>query len=83
MYHKILNRIGYLVLALAIGAPTLAAEQAEELKVGPRALSRAFRTAAREASPSVVTILSFGQNMDDETSDGSTDAEDNLQIPDG
>ena len=27
----------------------------------PRALSRAFRAAARKATPSVVTILSYGQ----------------------
>ncbi len=29
--------------------------------VGPRALSRAFRNAARRATPAVVTILSYGQ----------------------
>ena len=29
--------------------------------VGPRALSRAFRTAAKRATPAVVTILSYGQ----------------------
>lgn len=32
-----------------------------ETQAGPRALSRAFRAAARKASPSVVTILSYGQ----------------------
>jgi serine protease Do len=32
-----------------------------ELQAGPRALSRAFRLAARKATPSVVTILSYGQ----------------------
>ena len=32
-----------------------------ELLVGPRALSRAFRNAARKATPATVTILSYGQ----------------------
>ena len=31
-------------------------------QVGPRALSRAFRLAARKATPAVVTILSYGQS---------------------
>jgi serine protease Do len=39
--------------------------EADDVQVGPRALSRAFRNAAKKASPSVVTILSFGQNMDE------------------
>ncbi len=53
-------------------------ETIDDLQVGPRSLSRAFRNAAREASPSVVTILSYGQNMDDQ---GSADKknEGNLQ----
>ncbi|MGB7326941.1 MAG: trypsin-like peptidase domain-containing protein [Rubripirellula sp.] len=37
---------------------------------GPRALSRAFRFAARKATPSVVTILSYGQPGLGETTDG-------------
>lgn len=32
-----------------------------ELLVGPRALSRAFRNAARKATPATVTILTYGQ----------------------
>ncbi|QDT06657.1 Periplasmic serine endoprotease DegP precursor [Rubripirellula lacrimiformis] len=32
-----------------------------EVQAGPRALSRAFRFAARRATPAVVTILSYGQ----------------------
>ncbi len=32
-----------------------------EVQAGPRAFSRAFRAAARKATPSVVTILSYGQ----------------------
>ena len=32
-----------------------------ELLVGPKALSRAFRNAARKATPATVTILSYGQ----------------------
>ena len=34
---------------------------ANAIQAGPRALSRAFRIAARKATPSVVTILSYGQ----------------------
>ena len=49
------------------------ADEKGDLQVGPRALSRAFRVAARKASPSVVTILTYGQptpppaNSDDPT----------------
>ncbi|MEM8671054.1 MAG: trypsin-like peptidase domain-containing protein [Planctomycetota bacterium] len=35
----------------------------DEIKYHARSLSRAFRNAASSASPSVVTILSYGQNM--------------------
>jgi len=44
-----------------------ALDQAGEISVDPRALSLAFRRAAKEATPSVVTILSYGQNDDDKT----------------
>ncbi len=37
-------------------------EQAN-IQAGPRALSRAFRVAARKATPSVVTIYVYGQNI--------------------
>ena len=33
------------------------------LQAGPRALSRAFRVAARKATPSVVTVYVYGQNI--------------------
>ncbi len=46
---------------------------ADDLSAGPRALSRAFRDAARKATPSVVTIVTFGQKGDES---------DNL-LPDG
>ena len=36
---------------------------AAETLAGARALSRAFRTAARKATPAVVTVYSYGQNM--------------------
>ena len=39
----------------------VAAKVSAEVQAGPRALSRAFRLAARKATPSVVTILSYGQ----------------------
>lgn len=38
-----------------------AADVRPEIQAGPKALSRAFRLAARKATPSVVTILSYGQ----------------------
>ncbi len=34
----------------------------DEIQAGARALSRAFREAARKATPAVVTVLSYGQN---------------------
>jgi serine protease Do len=34
-----------------------------DVQAGPRALSRAFRAAARKATPSVVTVLSYGQQL--------------------
>ena len=33
----------------------------KQVQAGPRALSRAFRAAARKATPSVVTVFSYGQ----------------------
>lgn len=33
------------------------------IQAGPRALSRAFRVAARKATPSVVTVYTYGQNV--------------------
>ena len=43
-----------------------AIEEVADLQAEPRALSRAFRNAAKDATPSVVTILSFGQNSDED-----------------
>jgi serine protease Do len=43
----------------ASSSPSAAANS--DVQAGPRALSRAFRSAARKATPSVVTILSYGQ----------------------
>ncbi len=37
-------------------------EESAAVQAEPRALSRAFRAAARKATPSVVTILSYGQD---------------------
>lgn len=41
---------------------TVADEEIDEVKRHARSLSQAFRRAARAATPSVVTILSYGQN---------------------
>lgn len=59
---------GILMLGTPAGSvqaedPPLTQEQTEAAlaQAGPRALSRAFRLAARKATPAVVTILSYGQ----------------------
>ena len=57
--------IGLAFLFLLPTPNQLLGDEQTDLQVGPRALSRAFRNAARDASPSVVTILSYGQNMDE------------------
>jgi serine protease Do len=64
---RILDRCFYAPLALCLLLPCICeADEQTELQVGPRALSRAFRHAARDATPSVVTILSFGQNIEEQ-----------------
>jgi len=55
-------------LLFLISSDSLAIDQADDVNVGPRALSLAFRQAAKKATPSVVTILSYGQNSEDEDS---------------
>jgi serine protease Do len=55
--------VGLAILLLLPASNQLLGDEQTDLQVGPRALSRAFRNAARDASPSVVTILSYGQNM--------------------
>ncbi len=66
----VMNRVRYFFLCfvflLIAASPASALEQEDQVQVGPRALSTAFRNAARKATPSVVTIKSYGQNMDDE-----------------
>ncbi|WP_146525515.1 S1C family serine protease [Novipirellula artificiosorum] len=56
-----------------LGAEGLDQESAQDIQAGPRALSRAFRLAARQATPSVVTVYSYGQNVE---SDGQQEAAD-------
>lgn len=58
--------VAFFSLTLLLLPPAKAIDQADEVNVGPRALSLAFRRAAKEASPSVVTILSYGQNTDED-----------------
>jgi serine protease Do len=65
--------ITFIGLCLSLGAPidqiravadqndTVEEQPTAATQAGPRALSRAFRAAARKATPSVVTILSYGQ----------------------
>lgn len=44
-------------------ADETASEDGGDAQAGARALSRAFRFAARKATPAVVTVLSYGQNV--------------------
>lgn len=53
-----------------------AADVRPEIQAGPKALSRAFRLAARKATPSVVTILSYGQASSGSGGGGSSDGAD-------
>ncbi|GAA5505185.1 S1C family serine protease [Novipirellula caenicola] len=48
-------------------------ESSSEIQAGPRALSKAFRVAARRATPSVVTVFAYGQNV--EAAEEETDTE--------
>jgi len=57
--------VAFFSMHMLLSSHAKAMEQADEVNVGPRALSLAFRRAAKEASPSVVTILSYGQNTDE------------------
>jgi serine protease Do len=64
------------ITALHVGLPVCSLPNAnadESAQVSARSLSRAFRDAAREAGPSVVTVLSYGQNQ---TLSGETTDED-------
>ncbi len=57
-------------------------DQVSEAKVEARALSQAFRDAARDATPSVVTILSYGQNLPDEAAPSADDQAEDDSFPD-
>ena len=61
-------------ISLAISVVDLVADD-QTAQVGPRALSKAFRNAARKATPSVVTIFSYGQKIDPETLKDDPDPE--------
>tara|TARA_R110002073_G_scaffold15104_5_gene60255 strand:+ start:2873 stop:4081 length:1209 start_codon:yes stop_codon:yes gene_type:complete len=58
-----------------VSAATENAESMSEIQAGPRALSKAFRVAARRATPSVVTVFAYGQNVE------TTDEEDETDRP--
>ncbi|WP_246114270.1 S1C family serine protease [Rubripirellula tenax] len=54
--------IVFMAVAVGLNIPTHAQTSATaEIQAGPRALSNAFRAAAKQATPAVVTILSYGQ----------------------
>ncbi|TWU05748.1 S1C family serine protease [Stieleria varia] len=46
-----------------------AAIEAAAVQAGPKALSRAFRLAAKRASPSVVVVYTYGQNQSEDEED--------------
>lgn len=60
--------LGSAILAAVLAAPQLSAADdvtaaaADDVTVGAKVLSQAFRSAARSATPSVVTIVAFGQS---------------------
>ena len=71
--HRQIIRWGGILFTIGLGLPLWAEEKPSNdvntevplsvaEQVGPRALSRAFRFAARKSTPSVVTILSYGQS---------------------
>ncbi|MCO8124070.1 trypsin-like peptidase domain-containing protein [Stieleria sp. TO1_6] len=55
-------------------------EMIEALQAGPRALSLAFRMAAKRATPSVVVLYSYGQNGEQTDEEEEPDAEDELPL---
>ncbi len=54
-----------LILVVAILCAPWATANAQD-DTGPRALSRAFQNAAKLATASVVTVVAYGQNLDDQ-----------------
>ncbi len=61
--HRILLAV-LAVLVVGVDGPCDETSAASaEVQAGPRALSTAFRAAARKATPSVVTILAYGQTL--------------------
>ncbi|WP_144058168.1 S1C family serine protease [Novipirellula maiorica] len=72
--------LGYLFASLAnpVLADELAAasedtQSSSEIQAGPRALSKAFRVAARRATPSVVTVFAYGQNVETDEEEAETE----------
>tara|TARA_R110002049_G_scaffold27321_2_gene94304 strand:- start:541724 stop:543079 length:1356 start_codon:yes stop_codon:yes gene_type:complete len=74
-----------LTLNLFLVAPSAQADERGKVDVettasgqslaGPRELSRAFRAAARKATPAVVTVYSYGQNLPDGQATSETGAQ--------
>jgi serine protease Do len=87
---RVLTCLGCVIAGqmLTLDKLATAVEESGDLQAEPRALSRAFRNAAKEATPSVVTILSFGQNSDGEINeknggDAGPNSGNEELIPDG
>ncbi|WP_442510890.1 S1C family serine protease [Novipirellula sp. SH528] len=84
MKHRLASLLflGCVFASLALANPVLAddaaaatenGESMSEIQAGPRALSKAFRVAARRATPSVVTVFAYGQNVETTDEESETD----------
>ncbi|WP_218934679.1 S1C family serine protease [Rosistilla ulvae] len=68
-----------LILIVAILFAPWAKANAQD-DTGPRALSRAFQNAAKLATASVVTVIAYGQNLDDQGMPVGADEADDFDI---
>ncbi|WP_197451711.1 S1C family serine protease [Rosistilla oblonga] len=68
-----------LILIVAILCAPWAKANAQD-DTGPRALSRAFQNAAKLATASVVTVVAYGQNLDDQGMPVGADEADDFDI---
>ncbi len=68
-----------LILIVAILCAPWAKANAQD-DTGPRALSRAFQNAAKLATASVVTVIAYGQNLDDQGMPVGADEADDFDI---
>ncbi|MEZ6089804.1 MAG: trypsin-like peptidase domain-containing protein [Pirellulaceae bacterium] len=70
--------LGVITLAFPLCMQTSLAEEPQE--TGPRALSKAFQNAAKLATASVVTVIAYGQNIEDSDADNEATQADDFDI---